>query len=588
MSISLTEKQIRDRANDQSFQKGQAYYKSGAIYNPARQAVPGGITLTAQCEGSSAPSYRLHVELDGGGVRSASCTCPYDWGGDCKHIVALLLMYIHQPDEFVEQKSVNDLLAGLEKDALIALILRLVERDPDLYDVLELAIPAAKITVQLTTSGAARKRQTQVSEETYRKQISRILKQAYRGDYYNEWGSTPGYVEDLGDILGTGMKFLDAGDAEGALIILRVLLEELTEDYDSNMDYDGDLACVIQDIGMPLAEAILSVELDSSTRKELQGTMQTILDNLDEMIEAEDKLELILAALEYGWDELPDEETEWEEYEEEYWMVLDQLKQARLNVMARRGDDEAFLRAAEKSDPKRYTLKLIELGRMDEAVKASGRLENTSDMFEVAQKLREAGRLNDAIALAEKGLEMGGYYLNQLALWLAPLEESQGRTVMALQAYRVAYDESPNIEIYRHIKRLAGANWQNLQPALIRKASEGYSKEVLADIHLEEKDWDAAIKVAEQDRGSFRLLEKVADAVISHRPDWVIRVSLKQSDDLIVQTQSKLYPIAARWLERAKQAYHQKGQDAEWQAYIDNLRTTYPRRPALQREIQGL
>jgi hypothetical protein len=497
-------------------------------------------------------------------------------------------MYIHEPDGFSEQKSVNEMLAGLEKDALVALILRLIERDPDLYDVLELAIPAAKIAAQPTSLGVARKRQTQVSEETYRKQINRILKQAYRGDYYDEWGSTPGYVEDLGDILGTGMKFLDAGDAEGALIILGVLLEELTEDYNSDMDYDGDLASVIQDICMPLTEAILSVELEPGARQELQSSMQDILDELDEMIEAGDGLELILAALEYGWDELPDEKTEWEKYDEEYWMVLDELKQARLNVLARQGDDEAFLRLAEKSDAKRYTLKLIELGRLDEAVEAGEKLENTSDAFAVAQKLREVGRLKDVIALAEKGLEMGGYYLNQLALWLAPLEESQGRTEMALKAYRTAYNESPSIEIYRHIKQLAGTNWQNLQPALVRKADGGYSKDVLVDIHLEEGDWDAAIKVAEQYAFSFNLIEKVADAVILYRPDWVIRVSLKQSDDLIEKTQSKLYPIAARWLERAKKAYHQKGQEAEWQAYIDNLRTTYARRPALQREIQGL
>jgi uncharacterized Zn finger protein len=588
MKVQLTEKQVRERASDQSFRKGQDYYESGAIYNPAKQSTLGGVTLTAQCEGSSAPSYRLHAELDAGGVQSASCTCPYDWGGDCKHIVALLLMYIHEQDEFSEQKSVNELLAGLEKEALVALILRLVERDPDLYDALELAIPAAKIAAQSPPSGAARKRQTRVSEETYRKQISRILKQAYRGDYYDEWGSTPGYVEDLGDILGTGMKFLDAGDAEGALTILRTLLEELTEDYDSNMDYDGDLACVIQDTCLPLAEAILSVELDSAARDELEGSMQNILDNLDEMIEAEDGLELILAALEYGWDELPDEETEWEEYDEEYWMVLDQLKQARLNVMARRGDDEAFLRLAEKSDTRRYVLKLLELGQVDEAVKSSEKLDNTSDAFTVAEKLREAGRLSDAVALAERGLELKGYYTHQLALWLAPLEESQGRNEMALLAYRTAYDETPSIEVYRHIKRLAGTNWENLQPALIQQADEKYSKDVLVDIHLEEGDWDAAIQVAEQDSWSFNLLEKVADAVIPSRPDWVIRVSLKQSDDLIEKTQSKLYPVATRWLERAKKAYHQKDQDAEWQVYIDNLRAIYARRPALQREIQGL
>jgi uncharacterized Zn finger protein len=182
----------------------------------------------AQCEGSNAPSYRLRIELDDGGVRSVSCTCPYDWGGDCKHIVALLLMYIHEPDEFSEQKSMNELLAGLEKDALVTLILRLMERDPDLYNALELAIPAAKIAAQRTASRSVRKRQTQVSEGTYRKQINRILKQAYRGDYYDDDWNEPGYIGDLEEVLETGVKFLDAGDAEGALTILRVLLEELT------------------------------------------------------------------------------------------------------------------------------------------------------------------------------------------------------------------------------------------------------------------------------------------------------------------------------------------------------------------------
>jgi hypothetical protein len=150
------------------------------------------------------------------------------------------------------------------------------------------------------------------------------------------------------------------------------------------MDYNGDLACVIQDIGMPLAETILSVELDSIAHDELQRAMQNIRDNLDEMIEAEDELELILAALEHGWEELPDEDTEWETYEEECWMVLAQLKQARLNVLARKGDNDAFLEVAAKSDVKRYALKLIDLGQVDEAVKASEKLNNTSDTFVVA------------------------------------------------------------------------------------------------------------------------------------------------------------------------------------------------------------
>ncbi|MBN1451538.1 MAG: hypothetical protein JW963_11025 [Anaerolineales bacterium] len=70
----------------------------------------------------------------------------------------------------------TELLADLEKDALVALISHLVERDPDLYDALKLAIPVAKITAQPVSSGSSRKPQTQVSEQAYRKQIGRILK----------------------------------------------------------------------------------------------------------------------------------------------------------------------------------------------------------------------------------------------------------------------------------------------------------------------------------------------------------------------------------------------------------------------------
>ncbi len=41
-------------------------------------------------------------------------------------------MYLHNPEEFSEQKSVMDLLADLEKDSLLALVTGLVERNPDL------------------------------------------------------------------------------------------------------------------------------------------------------------------------------------------------------------------------------------------------------------------------------------------------------------------------------------------------------------------------------------------------------------------------------------------------------------------------
>jgi len=85
---------------------------------------------------------------------------------------------------------------------------------------------------------------------------------------------------------------------------------------------------------------------------------------------------------------------------------------------------------------------------------------------------------------------------------------------MALDAYRTAFDAQPTIDLYRHIKRLSGVDWSNIRPALVQKAGASYSPGVLVDILLDEKDWDAAIAIAEKQIWIPQLLEKVADALI--------------------------------------------------------------------------
>jgi uncharacterized Zn finger protein len=455
-----------------------------------------------------------------------------------------------------------------------------------LYDTVELAALTARAASQ-PKSAAKGPRQTQVSEEVYRKQIKNIFKHSRYDEYdeYDEYGETPAYVEELEEVRQTAVKFLEAGDAEGALIILRVLLEKITEEYDSNMDENGDLACVVQDIGMPLAEAILSLDLDAKAHQKLRAALLEIYENLDESIE-ESELAVVIAALDYGWKALPDRETQWEEYEEEEWMVLDDLQAAHLNVLERQGRADEFLQLAQKVDICRYTLKLLQLGRVEAAISASQGLTYDSEMFQVAQSLHTAGRLAEALALAERGLALKSN--PAIAAWLAPLEEAQGRSDMALRAYRVAFEAQPSMDLYRRLKGLAGPTWDDLRPQLLQKISEGHGRSLLVDIHLEEQEWEAAIAAAERDTWATEQLAKVAEALIPFRPDWVIRVSLKQAEALIAPTQSNLYPAAAEWLARAKKAYQHKGQFSDWLAYISNLRATYARRPSLQKVLAGL
>jgi len=114
----LSEAHIRELASEPSFERGETYYRDGAILEPVRQAME----LRAQCEGSDYEPYQVGATLDEGGIAETSCTCPYDYGGICKHVVALLLTYVHQPQAFRSIPPLAKLLAGRSQEELTALI----------------------------------------------------------------------------------------------------------------------------------------------------------------------------------------------------------------------------------------------------------------------------------------------------------------------------------------------------------------------------------------------------------------------------------------------------------------------------------
>jgi uncharacterized Zn finger protein len=90
-------------------------------------------------------------------------------GGYCKHVVALLLAYLREPEEFVQRESVNDLLSTLSRDELAGLIANMASRDPNLYDWLEMAIPAVRASDEAGGAQIERRRKTQVSAQSYRR-----------------------------------------------------------------------------------------------------------------------------------------------------------------------------------------------------------------------------------------------------------------------------------------------------------------------------------------------------------------------------------------------------------------------------------
>ena len=128
----LTEELILTKVSEKSFERGEEYYDSGMV----ESVVQRGSRLFAEVLGSEEDPYHVGVAFREGDF-DASCTCPYDWGGYCKHIVAVLLMWIHDRDSVAVGIPIEDLLSELDSDKLRVLILQMVENDPGLSETID-------------------------------------------------------------------------------------------------------------------------------------------------------------------------------------------------------------------------------------------------------------------------------------------------------------------------------------------------------------------------------------------------------------------------------------------------------------------
>jgi len=88
---TLTKADLRGPLKAKSLRRARRYINR--VQNPARS----GHTLTAQVRGARLYEVKIDVTPDG---ISAICSCPYDWGGYCKHIGAVLLKWIRSPGDF--------------------------------------------------------------------------------------------------------------------------------------------------------------------------------------------------------------------------------------------------------------------------------------------------------------------------------------------------------------------------------------------------------------------------------------------------------------------------------------------------------
>jgi uncharacterized Zn finger protein len=245
-SPRLTEAHIRNLASATSFERGKAYYRDEAVLDPIGQEAH----LRALCEGSDYEPYQVGATLGQGGIAETSCTCPYDHGGICKHIVALLLTYVHTPQAFRFIPPLSALLAGRTQQELIVLIGEMIEREPELLSLVELSVATEE----------ARQEGRPLDVTAYRRQARRALKHE----------STHTVEKELRALRELAARSAKSGDWLNAGAVYHAVLDETIRGYDDmvrEIDEDGDICILIDEFALGLSQCLKKSEADEQTRR---------------------------------------------------------------------------------------------------------------------------------------------------------------------------------------------------------------------------------------------------------------------------------------------------------------------------------
>ena len=222
--------------------------------------------LQAEVEGSQYEPYRVQITYDAGGIAQALCSCPYDWGGWCKHIVATLLAALHTRTTVEERPSMQTLLAGLGREQLQALLVHLVEQQPALADVVEAQVHRVHIQPAADAS-APQQRHTPVDPNVFRRQVRTILRSLDRMRSSEAYWHVGAVVNEVRQVLEQAKGFVAAGDGHNALAILEAITEAYVADWVELDDSDGEASAFFEDLGAVWTEAMLTADLTTRERQ---------------------------------------------------------------------------------------------------------------------------------------------------------------------------------------------------------------------------------------------------------------------------------------------------------------------------------
>jgi uncharacterized Zn finger protein len=575
----IKQSDVRNWTDEVYFQRGQNYYKQGAIYDQRKQ----GMTLKSKCAGSQAPFYRQEVLFNSKEIESAECSCPVGEGGHCKHTVALLLTWVHDPNSFQEGESLDVVLEKRSKGELIAIIKEMLEQEPDLESLLELPLAEGD------------------SQPLNIKAIRLQANRAFQGTDF-EWGYAREIKRDLNLLLKLAAGYLSRNDVENSSSVYEVIIETILDNENAALgDEEGQLLGIVYECCEGLGRCLSGV---TESKKRI-GILQVLFsayqwdtikiggvgaaDNVPDILTSQTTPRERTEIAKWTREIMPKGNSWSDGYHRE---VLGRLL---LDLEADTLDDEAYLKICRQTGRLNDLIdRLLILNRMDEAEAAARKAEDYP-LFKVIEIFTRHKRADLAEKLVIERLQTSRDkdVDERLIEWLSDRLRGRGDFSSSLELEERLFWKYPNLEKYKKLHKLAKQldRWDALRIQIIAQLEKKQDFDFLITLYLYEKEVKLALAMLQklpQRWGDHELHLEVARAAKKQYPQESIRIFEQEAERFINDRNRDSYSRAALCLREIRDIYRRLNETESWQKLIMDVRDRHKRLPALQDELNQL
>ena len=486
--------------------------------------------------------------------------------------------------------SIETKLEHLDKEELIALIRRMIERHADLELLVELAAADIQKSVDLG-------------------EIRHQARHAFMNAGY-DWRASYGIAADLDQIVGTGDAYAEQGDWRNAAAVYRGVLEEVQDAYETVHDEEGEIALVANRCAEKLGDCLAETD-DVIARKTLLRALWStylwdvdlggygISDNvpaviLDQTTPKERRVvaQWVREALPPGDPHEDDFSRQWRRGQ--YGGFLLELEKDEL-------DDETYLRRCRETG--RWSdliTRLLERGRRDEAV-AEARQIQDRDLLSLAGIFKKYGQADYLEPLVRERAQTGRDW--RFLSWLREWAEKRGDYEDALALSEQVFATHHTIDRYKDVKRLAQkvGRWDKVRSTMEDRLIQEKDYPFLTELHLFEHEVGQALQMLEQAQqkadgktrwsrsclfATHQLSLRVAQAAEESHPLEAIRLYRRAAEGLIDRRGRDNYAVAVTHLKQVRDVYVRLNNEEAWKQCIHEVRENHRNLPALKDELK--